>query len=101
QMGLPFAGFVLNRSWARTDGFVDPSSLELDSSPAAISGIEKLKVLAKLEMQRVTRDRALLERLQKELPGSSIAVAAPYLGEAIEDLKGLGLLAHGIAEARA
>lgn len=100
QMGLPFAGFVLNRSWARTDGFVDPSSLELDpSSVPARTGMEKLKKLAKVEMQRVTRDRALLAKLCEELPGSAIAVAAPYLGEAIEDLKGLALLAHGIAEA--
>ncbi len=103
QMGLPFAGFVLNRSWARTDGFVEPESLELssDASGATRSGLEKLKKLAKVELQRVTRDRALLEKLGEELPGSAVAVAAPYLGEAIEDLKGLARLAHGIGEAPA
>ena len=100
QMGLPFAGFVLNRSWARTDGFVEPESLVLDTSSApARSGLEKLKKLATVEKERVSRDRALLEKLTRELPGSSIAVAAPYLGEAIEDLKGLAMLARGIAEA--
>ncbi|MBK7858485.1 MAG: ArsA family ATPase [Archangiaceae bacterium] len=100
EMGLPFAGFVLNRSWARTDGFVTPESLELtnDSAPAR-SGLTKLKALARVELERVSRDRALLKRLTEELPGT-VAVAAPYLGEAIEDLKGLALLAHGIAAAR-
>lgn len=103
EMGLPFAGFVLNRSWARTDGFVEPESLELSgtASGPARTGLEKLKKLAKVELQRVTRDRALLEKLGEELPGSAVAVAAPYLGEAIEDLKGLARLAHGIGEAPA
>jgi hypothetical protein len=54
-------------------------------------------VLAKLELQRVSRDRALLQQLSLELPGSSIAVAAPYLGEAIEDIQGLSTLAYGLA----
>jgi anion-transporting ArsA/GET3 family ATPase len=99
-MGLPFAGFVLNRSWARTDGFVAPESLELkpeDVSASALEGLKKLEVLAKIELQRVSRDRALLKQLIQELPGSSIAVAAPYLGEAIEDIQGLSTLAHGLA----
>lgn len=102
EMGLPFAGFVLNRSWARTDGLMPPEQLELETaSHAARTGLEKLKKLAKVEMERVSRDRALLEKLTAELPGSSIAVAAPYLGEAIEDVKGLAALARGIAEAPA
>ena len=101
-MGLPFAGFVLNRSWARTDGFVPPEALTLEgaSSPAR-TGLEKLKKLATLELRRVKRDQALLAKLGEELPGSAIAVAAPYLGEAIEDVRGLALLARGIAEAPA
>ncbi|MBL8956914.1 MAG: ArsA family ATPase [Myxococcaceae bacterium] len=102
QMGLPFAGFVLNRSWARTDGYVEPESLKLETeSEPARSALEKLKKLAKVELQRVKRDRALLEKLGEELPGSAVAVAAPYLGEAIEDLKGLALLARGLGESPA
>jgi anion-transporting ArsA/GET3 family ATPase len=100
EMGLPFAGFVLNRSWARTDGFVAPESLELkpeDASEHARRGLRKLEALAKVELQRVSRDRALMEQLCTELPGSHVAVAAPYLGEAIEDLKGLSTLAYGLA----
>jgi anion-transporting ArsA/GET3 family ATPase len=98
EMGLPFAGFVLNRSWARTDGFVTPESLELrtDTEPGR-TGLKKLAALAKIELERVSRDRALLEKLGHELPGSAIAIAAPYLGEAIEDLAGLSTLAYGLA----
>jgi anion-transporting ArsA/GET3 family ATPase len=100
EMGLPFAGFVLNRSWARTDGFVSPESLELKpehESPHAREGLKKLEALARVELQRVSRDRALLEQLTVELPGSHVAIAAPYLGEAIEDIKGLSTLAYGLA----
>jgi len=97
-MGLPFAGFILNRSWVRTDGYVDPASLTLELTSPLRSGLEKLKGLAKVELARVDRDRALLLQLEKEVPSSSFAIAAPYLGEAIEDLKGIALLAKGITE---
>ena len=97
-MGLPFAGFILNRSWVRTDGFVDPDSLTLELTPTLRTGLEKLKVLAKLELSRVARDRALLNQLRGEVPSTAFAIAAPYLGEAIEDLKGIALLAQGITE---
>ncbi len=97
-MGLPFAGFVLNRSWVRTEGFVEADSLVLDLSPAARAGLEKLKPLAQLEHSRVERDRALLAQLRSEVPPTAFAIAAPYLGEAIEDLKGLAALAQGITE---
>lgn len=103
-MKLPFAGFVLNRSWVRTEGFVDPAELKLSAeleSPHAKSGLEKLAALARVELGRVQRDRALLAQLAREVPSTAFAVAAPYIGEAIEDLKGLGQLAHGIAEAPA
>ncbi|MEW6432443.1 MAG: ArsA-related P-loop ATPase [Myxococcota bacterium] len=104
SMKLPFAGFVLNRSWVRTDGFVEPSSLKLTAeleTPHAKSGLEKLAALARVELERVQRDRDLLAQLAKEVPATAFAVAAPYIGEAIEDLKGLAQLAHGIAEAPA
>ncbi len=98
QMGLPFAGFILNRSWVRTDGFVDPDSLTLEPSPPLVSGLEKLKVLARVELDRVARDTQLLAQLQAEVPVTAFAIAAPYLGEAIEDLRGIAALAQGITE---
>jgi anion-transporting ArsA/GET3 family ATPase len=104
SMKLPFAGFVLNRSWVRTEGFIDPSELKLTGeleSASARSGLEKLGALARVEQGRVKRDRELLAQLAREVPATAFAVAAPYIGEAIEDLKGLAVLAHGIAEAPA
>jgi anion-transporting ArsA/GET3 family ATPase len=99
-MKLPFAGFVLNRSWARVDGLTHPDALELavDASADTHGGMAKLKLLAELELKRVTRDQRLLQQLIAELPATAVAIAAPYLGEAIEDLVGLARLARGIAE---
>lgn len=94
-MGLPFAGFVLNRSWVRTDGFVDPASITLNLTAHSL---QKLKALAEVEYARVARDKALLSQLRAEVPPTAFAIAAPYLGEAIEDLKGLTALAQGITE---
>lgn len=95
-MGLPFAGFVLNRSWVRADGLVTPASLAREGNAELATGLVKLQTLAQLELSRVHRDRALLDQLSREVPSTAFAVATPYLGEAIEDVKGLSLLARGI-----
>ncbi|MBM4780795.1 MAG: ArsA family ATPase, partial [Archangiaceae bacterium] len=96
SMGLPFAGFVLNRSWVRTDGLLQPEQLTLADVPAARSAIDKLKLLATLELDRVKRDRDLLAQLAAEVPSTAFAVATPYLGDAIEDVRGLAMLSRGI-----
>ncbi len=102
-MGLPFAGFVLNRSWARSDGLGSPESLVLaqDAPAPTRSALDKLKALAQVEKNRIDRDRALFTTLTRDLPHSAVAIAAPYLGEAIEDVKGLTSLALGLTEAPA
>jgi anion-transporting ArsA/GET3 family ATPase len=98
-MGLPFAGFVLNRSWVRAGSVTSPDDLHLEPQAGAAehSGLLKLRQLAQLELRRVARDQRLLEQLAKEVPDTAFAVAAPYVGEAIEDFEGLTALAHGIA----
>ena len=104
SMGLPFAGFVLNRSWVRTDGLVSPEHLELTEHakvPGVHEAIRKLGALAAIELARVQRDRELLAQLVAEVPSTAFAVATPYLGEAIEDVRGLAMLARGIAESPA
>ena len=98
DMGLPFGGFILNRSWVRTDGIVSPDALPVGEEAAARSGLAKLQVLAALEHQRADRDQALLAQLEGEVPATAFAIAAPYLGDAIEDLHGLAALARGILE---
>lgn len=100
-MKLPFGGFILNRSWVRTDGFSNPEALQVDQSIPAQSALEKLKGLARIELDRVTRDKALLLQLKSEVPATAFAIAAPYLGEAIEDLQGIAVLSRGITEAMA
>ena len=98
SLGLPFAGFVLNRSYAFADGFREPEAVALppDAPDAARSGLAKLVLLAKDERQRVEHDRGLLKRLKEHAPQGAVAIAAPHLGEAIEDLRGLMLLAQGL-----
>lgn len=98
-MGLPFAGFLLNRSWVRTGGTSSPDALELapQAPPARRSALEKLRGLARLEQARVAQDQALLEQLAREVTAPAFAVAAPYVGESVEDFQGLAALAHGIA----
>jgi len=99
-MDLPFAGFVLNRSYAFAEGFREPERVELpaDASDAAKTGLAKLVALARDERLRVERDRGLLARLKEHSPKGSVAIAAPHLGEAVEDLRGLMRLANGLTE---
>jgi hypothetical protein len=90
SMGLPFAGFVLNRSWVRTDGLISPEHLELTDHakvPGVHEAIRKLGGLAAVELARVQRDRELLAQLVAEVPSTAFAVATPYLGEAIEEVR--------------
>ncbi|HCF60689.1 MAG TPA: arsenic transporter, partial [Myxococcales bacterium] len=100
EMDLPFSGYVLNRSYACTDGLRDPQAVALppDAPESARSALEKLIRLARDEHARVERDRGLLERLAKLAPSGAVAVAAPHLGESVEDLEGLVQLANGLTQ---
>ena len=93
KMGLPFAGYVLNRSWAYTRGLNGPESIALpaDASDALRSGHEKLCQLAEHERRLAARDRALLATLSAR---GKPALATPNLGGAIEDFDGLLALAE-------
>ena len=93
KMGLPFAGYVLNRSWAYTRGLNGPESVELpaDASDVLRAGHQKLCRLADHERQLAARDRALLATLAAR---GRPAVATPNLGGAIEDFEGLLALAE-------
>jgi anion-transporting ArsA/GET3 family ATPase len=97
ELGLPFAGYVLNRSWAYTRGFLSPESIELgaDAAEAQTMGLRKLGQLADAERWRAQRDRDLLARLRMETESGN-AIATPHLGGAVEDLVGLGALARNL-----
>jgi anion-transporting ArsA/GET3 family ATPase len=97
ELGLPFAGYVLNRSWAYTRGFAGPETIQLDASAGEMekTAIRKLGQLADAERWRAQRDRDLLARLRMETESGS-AIATPHLGGAVEDLVGLGALARNL-----
>ena len=97
DLGLPFAGYVLNRSWAYTRGFLGPETIDLGPDPTEVQrvGVKKLGQLADAERWRAQRDRDLLARLQMETESGS-AIATPHLGGAVEDLVGLGTLARNL-----
>jgi anion-transporting ArsA/GET3 family ATPase len=97
SLGLPFAGYVLNRSWAYTRGFVAPETISLPQGAAEHErvALKKLGQLAEAERWRAQRDRDLLARLRMETEAGS-AIATPHLGGAVEDLKGLAELARNL-----
>jgi anion-transporting ArsA/GET3 family ATPase len=97
SLGLPFAGYVLNRSWAYTRGFVGPETIPMppDAAEHERVALKKLVQLAEAERWRAQRDRDLLARLRMETE-SGAAIATPHLGGAVEDLKGLAELARNL-----
>ncbi len=97
ELGLPFAGYVLNRSWAYTRGFLGPETIELGPGAGEVErvALKKLGQLADAERWRAQRDRDLLARLRMETESGS-AIATPHLGGAVEDLVGLGALARNL-----
>jgi anion-transporting ArsA/GET3 family ATPase len=95
-LGLPFAGYVLNRSWAYTRGFSPPESLlGPEATDLERSALGKLAQLADGERWRARRDRDLLARLRMDA-GNGCAIATPHLGGAVEDLAGLSELARNL-----
>jgi anion-transporting ArsA/GET3 family ATPase len=96
-LGLPFAGYVLNRSWAYTRGLADPEEIVLpaDASDAETTALRKLRQLAQAERRRAQRDRELLEKL-RQASAATGAIATPHLGGAVEDLFGLAELARSL-----
>lgn len=97
ELGLPFAGYVLNRSWAYTRGFFAPEEIVLGPDAGEIDrvALRKLRQLADAERWRAQRDRDLLARLRMETAAGA-AIATPHLGGAVEDLEGLAELARNL-----
>lgn len=101
HLGLPFAGYVLNRSWAYTRGFSGPEEIPLgpDASERERGALRKLGQLADGERWRARRDRDLLSRLRMDAGSGASggsAIATPHLGGAVEDLAGLAELARNL-----
>ncbi len=97
ELGLPFAGYVLNRSWAYTRGFTEPSTSlpEPEGDMRRVVLRRKLLQLADIERYRAQRDRNTLARLSMEAE-SGAAVAVPQVGDAAATPEGLALIARNL-----
>lgn len=98
ELGLPFRGFVLNRSRARTDRKVAPGPelLPAGASPAAHSGMEKLKQLASTEQLQAAKDQGLLADLALRAGSAAVAVAVPNLPHGADELATLLSVAEAL-----
>ncbi len=97
ELGLPFEGFVLNRSLARAEGRSHPRDLPAgDASPALRSGLEKLSRLADEEREQSARDQGLLAELATRAQGRN-AVALPYLSPDETELGIVSAIARELA----
>jgi anion-transporting ArsA/GET3 family ATPase len=99
ERGLPFAGYVLNRSWARDDALAHPEALleYVGDDAHAEHGVAALSRLAATEHARAESHRALLARLTEQLPTGALAVAAPDAGAELEEFSGLVRLGDALA----
>jgi hypothetical protein len=92
EFGLPFRGFVLNRSRAlnATKAFPDSSQLRgLEGNPdaaTALRGMEKLQAMAKTELEWANRDLALLRDLETRAGENATAIALPELPQGADDM---------------
>ncbi len=97
--GLPFAGYVLNRSWAHDDVLTAPEALleHTRGDRHAESAVKALSRLAATEQARAASHLALLRRLAEHLPPGALAVAAPDTGAELEEFSGLVRLGDALA----
>jgi anion-transporting ArsA/GET3 family ATPase len=96
ELGLPFRGFILNRSRARDEGktFPEESLLPGDASADARSGLAKLKTLARAEQEHATKDKMLLADLAARAGKDATAVALPSLPQGADDMRTLLTIAQ-------
>ena len=100
ELSIPFGGFLLNRSLADNplQRFEDLSSQERqrlgEITETLASALTKLSPAADQEKHLALQHRQTFERLRASASKSALTVAAPPLGEDIEDLPGLIRLAR-------
>jgi anion-transporting ArsA/GET3 family ATPase len=98
ERGLPFAGYILNRSWARHEPLAHPEGLLRHvGDDAERGGVKALMRLAEVERERAEAHQGLLAGLAQHLPAGAVAVAAPEAGGDLEDFSGLVRLGDALA----
>ena len=100
ELGMPFSGFLLNRSQARLAGrrFPDESLFGGSPDPVQRSALAKLQTLAELERAEMERDRGLLEQLQAQAGPGAFAQALPDSPGGAHDLRALLTLSEALVE---
>jgi anion-transporting ArsA/GET3 family ATPase len=83
ELGLPFRGFVLNRSRARNveRRLPDLGQDGAGGTPDLASGLSKLRALAEAELHLAKKDLALLHELAARAGQAATALALPELPE--------------------
>lgn len=101
ELGLPFRGFVLNRSRGHGAERVFPSDelLPADAGAEVRSGLAKLQALAGGERLAAERDRALLRELGLRAGAGAVAVAVPNLPQGADDMATLLTVADVLGKA--
>ncbi len=101
EFGLPFRGFVLNRSRALSaqKPFPDLSMLDTDGAPSASlrHAMEKLQAMARVELEWANRDLALLRDLSARAGENATAIALPELPQGADDMGTLVAMANVLA----
>ncbi len=102
QLGLPFGGFVINRSRAAQARkvFPMPSLPDADAAGPLATGLEKLKWLARSEALEAARDRGLLADLALRGGHDAFSLALPNVTAGTGDMEMLNALAGLILEER-
>jgi len=100
EMKLPFSGFVLNRSQARSDRRPCPPDDRFFGgapTPVQARAIAKLRRLGALEHNEVERDRALLADLARDAGPGAFAIATPHCPGGANDMPSLLRIADALA----
>lgn len=107
DLGLVTEGFVLNRSYAFGTAWDTPVEVQalLSDDPSTagslLRALDTLRPYARVESERIARDRHLLETLRAEgrRDGGGGATALPLLDEVVDDVRVLNQLANAILAA--
>ncbi len=98
ELGLPFRGFVLNRSRARNTSKPWPDENTLDEvSPEGKAALPRLQAMAHAELEAAKRDLALLTELEQRAGTTATAIAVPELPEGADDMVTLLTVADALA----
>jgi hypothetical protein len=98
ELGLPFRGFVLNRSRARNTSKPWPDENTLDEvSPEGKAALPRLQSMAHAELEAAKRDLALLTELEQRAGKTATAIAVPELPEGADDMVTLLTVADALA----